>query len=96
MMCQNCNCDFFEKCSIVGYMPIGFCCEHCFLYDEYTTCLKSKTRVKEEVESDTEKLGEIKLVKASIEGNLLKVVIEHEDKKEKTLILDLKKYLEAI
>ncbi|MFX0104477.1 MAG: hypothetical protein ACFE75_03180 [Candidatus Hodarchaeota archaeon] len=77
-------------------MPIGFCCEHCFLYDEYKTCLKSKTRVKEEQESDTEKLGEIILVKASIEGNLLKVVIEHEDKKEKTLILDLKKYLEAI
>ena len=42
-MCHNCNCDFFEKCSIVGYMPVGFCCENCILYDEYTTCLKSKT-----------------------------------------------------
>lgn len=94
-MCQNCNCDFFEKCSIVGYMPIGFCCEHCYLYDEYRTCLKSKTKVGEKLEPDLEKLGEIKLIDSSIEGNLLKVVIKHKDRKEKTLLIDLKKHLEA-
>jgi hypothetical protein len=94
-MCKNCNCDYFEKCSIVGYMPIGFCCEHCYLYDEYTTCLSSKTKISEKEDLNAEKLGEIKLSKASIKGNLLKVVIKHEDKKEKTLIIDLKKYLET-
>ena len=94
-MCDKCNCDFFEKCSIVGYMPIGFCCEHCFLYDQYITCLKSKTGVGEEIKPDLEKLGEIKLMKTSIEGNLLKVVIEQKDKKEKTIIIDLTKNLES-
>ncbi|UCC20192.1 MAG: hypothetical protein JSV62_02600 [Promethearchaeota archaeon] len=94
-MCKNCNCEYFEKCSIVGFMPVGFCCENCFLYDEYTTCLKSKTRTKEEKESDYEKMGLIKLISASIEGELLKVVIEHEEKKEKTLVIDLNKYLES-
>ena len=94
-MCHNCNCDFFENCSIVGYMPVGFCCENCYLYDEYTTCLKSKTRVEKEKESDKEKLPVIELIGASIEGDLLKVVITHKEKKEKTLFIDLKKYLEA-
>ncbi len=94
-MCHNCNCDFFEKCSIVGYMPVGFCCENCFLYDEYTTCLKSKSREGEEIEEDSKKVSEIKLINASIVGGLLKVVIEREEEKEKTLLIDLKKYLEA-
>jgi hypothetical protein len=94
-MCKNCNCDYFEKCSIVGYMPIGFCCEHCYLYDEYTTCLLSKTKISEKEDLNAKKIGEIKLTKASVEGNLLKVVIKHEDKKEKKLIIDLKKYLET-
>jgi len=90
MMCQNCNCDFFDRCSIVGYMPIGFCCESCFLYDAHTTCLKSKSKSKEEIE-----VGDIKLISALIEGQLLKVVIEHQEKEEKTLLIDLKKYLKS-
>ena len=94
-MCQNCNCDFFEKCSIVGYMPIGFCCENCYLYDAFHTCLETKSKLKEEEETNSAKLREIKLNSASIEGNLLKVVIEHEDDKMKTIIIDLKKYLES-
>ena len=90
-MCQNCNCDFFEKCSIVGYMPIGFCCENCFLYDKHHTCLETKSKV----EVGSGELTEIKLNSASIEGNLLKVEIEHEKDKKKTIIIDLKKYLES-
>ncbi|MHA2281891.1 MAG: hypothetical protein ACXAC5_13695 [Promethearchaeota archaeon] len=76
-------------------MPVGFCCESCFLYDEYTTCLKSKTTGVATVEEKAETLGEMKLIKASIEGELLKVVIEHMDDKEKTLFIDLKKYLQS-
>ncbi|MFX1343951.1 MAG: hypothetical protein ACFFAI_02500 [Promethearchaeota archaeon] len=95
MMCQNCNCDFFDRCSIVGYMPIGFCCENCYLYDEYTTCLKSKTKSELEKEPGVETISEIKLSHASIEGKLLKVIITQKDEKEKTLLIDLKKYLES-
>ena len=92
-MCQNCNCDFFDRCSIVGYMPIGFCCENCYLYDENHTCLETKSKGKE-AKSSVE-LSEIKLSSASIEGKLLKVVIKHEDDKKRTIIIDLKKYLES-
>ncbi len=92
-MCQNCNCDFFDRCSIVGYMPIGFCCENCHLYDEFVTCLKSKNNVNGEIELKTASIGEIKLINASIEGELLKVVIKQEHEREKTLFIDLKKYL---
>jgi hypothetical protein len=73
-------------------MPVGFCCENCDLYDEFTTCLKSKPTI--DKESETTKLEEIKLINSKIEGNLLKVVIEHQDEKKRTLIIDLTKYLE--
>ncbi len=94
-MCQNCNCDFFDRCSIVGYMPIGFCCENCYLYDEYHTCLKSKTKREEEKEPRIESVRELKLINASIDGELLKVRITQTGEKEKTLLIDLKKYLES-
>ncbi|MBY8983551.1 MAG: hypothetical protein KGD65_00630 [Candidatus Lokiarchaeota archaeon] len=76
-------------------MPVGFCCENCFLYDEYTTCLKSKPSSRVDVEEMAGNLGEIKLISASIEGELLKVIIEHVDEKKKTLFIDLKKYLQS-
>jgi len=95
MMCQNCNCDFFDRCSIVGYMPIGFCCENCYLYDKYRTCLNSKTKGEEEKEPRVESVREIKLMNASIDGELLKVRITQTGEKEKTLLIDLKKYLES-
>jgi hypothetical protein len=74
-------------------MPIGFCCENCHLYDELVTCLKSKPKVNEEIEQKSEVLGKITLKSTSIEGELLKVVIEQENEKKKTLYIDLKKYL---
>ena len=95
MMCKNCNCDFFDRCSIVGYMPVGFCCENCFLYDEYTTCLKSKSSSRLDIEERAGSLGEIKLISTSIEGELLKVIIELGDETKKTLFIDLTKYLES-
>jgi hypothetical protein len=76
-------------------MPVGFCCESCFLYDEYTTCLKSKPKSKVSVEEKADDVGDIELINASIEGELLKVTIEHGDEKEKTLFIDLKKYLQS-
>ena len=94
ILCKNCSCDNYEKCSIVGYMPIGFCCSLCYLYDEHNICLNlSKNR--NNLNSTPSLRSKIKLIKASIEGDLLKVVITHKEKKEKTLFIDLKKYLEA-
>ncbi|MHA1510067.1 MAG: hypothetical protein ACTSO6_15370 [Promethearchaeota archaeon] len=77
-MCNNCNCDGYDKCSIVGYLPFGFCCSHCFLYNESHTCLSTKTKHLEE---------------DSIEGSFLRVVIENKGE-EIPIDIDLKKHLE--
>ncbi|MFX0027666.1 MAG: hypothetical protein ACFE8B_00530 [Candidatus Hermodarchaeota archaeon] len=76
-------------------MPIGFCCENCYLYDEYTTCLKSKSKSEEEDKVGTEVIEELKLANATIEGDLLKIIISQRDGKEQTIFIDLKKYLKS-
>lgn len=30
-MCNSCDCEVIDKCSIRGYMPVGSCCEECVL-----------------------------------------------------------------
>jgi len=92
-MCNNCNCDGYDKCSIVGYLPIGFCCSHCYLYNETHTCLLIKTKLLEEETISKVSEGEIKLISSSIEGNLLRVVIENKGE-EIPINIDLKKHLE--
>ena len=92
-MCNNCNCDGYDKCSIVGYLPIGFCCSHCFLYDETRTCLLTKTKHLEESAISKGPKVEIKLISTSIEGSLLRVVVESKDQ-QIPIYIDLKKHLE--
>jgi hypothetical protein len=74
-------------------MPIGFCCENCFLYDKYTTCLKSKNKSEEEDKPGTGNIKDLKLVNATIEEDLLKVTLSQKDGEEKTIYIDLKKHL---
>ena len=92
-MCNNCNCNNYEQCSIVGYMPVGFCCSKCQLYDEAHTCLKTKT--KREVlntEETVGKLEDLTPISTSIEDGILKVEIGVKDKK-KEIYIDLQKQL---
>ena len=89
-MCNNCNCDAYDQCSIVGYMPVGFCCSKCVLYDENHTCLKTKTK-----RDMNEKAGigeEIRPLSTSIENGMLKVVIGKKDEKI-PIFIDLQKQL---
>ena len=39
-MCNHCDCGqgMAEQCSILGSMPIGFCCENCIGYENRHTC----------------------------------------------------------
>jgi hypothetical protein len=37
-MCNNCECDGIDRCSIVGYQSFGACCTLCAHYDEEHTC----------------------------------------------------------
>jgi hypothetical protein len=76
-------------------MPVGFCCENCFLYDKYTTCLKSKSKSEEKEETGTEVIEQIALKDATIEGDLLKIIISQKDGEVKTIYFDLKKHLKS-
>ncbi|NVM18330.1 MAG: hypothetical protein HWN80_11490 [Candidatus Lokiarchaeota archaeon] len=82
-MCNNCNCEAYDLCSIVGYMPVGFCCTKCYLYNEEHICLKSRTK---------EKVSKIEPVSATIENGVLKVVIK-KNEEEVPLVIDLDKHL---
>ena len=78
-------------CSIVGYMPIGFCCSYCILCNEKHTCLHTESKP----ESTLTKLKkELKLVSAEIKKDLLLVVIE-QDGKEFPLNIDIRKYFKS-
>lgn len=88
-MCKECSCDNIEKCSIIGFMPIGFCCEKCQLFVDECLCENVKEITKSEI-SDKE----IKLIHAAIEGENLKVVIE-KDGKRIPLHFDLDKFLSS-
>lgn len=37
-MCNHCECENEEKCSIIGNLPIGFCCQKCLQYEEHNKC----------------------------------------------------------
>ena len=91
-MCKQCSCYNYEKCSIVGFIPVGFCCELCILFSNENVCdnitCKIETSTSEIIE------GKIKLVHASIEGEFLKVVIEHKGKKI-PLHFNVKDYLDS-
>ena len=92
-MCNNCNCDDYDLCSIVGHMPVGFCCSKCILYDEERTCLKMKTKRSIASPASAEDESEdIHPVSTSIENGMLKVVVEQKDK-EIPIFIDLKKQL---
>ncbi len=94
IMCNNCNCDNYDKCSIVGFMPIGFCCSNCYLYNEEHTCLKTKTKHLTHHKLIGKELGEeIKPISSSIEDGLLKVIIKKNDEKI-PIYIDLQKHLE--
>ncbi|MFW9827915.1 MAG: hypothetical protein ACFFEY_10000 [Candidatus Thorarchaeota archaeon] len=82
-MCNNCNCEAYDKCSIVGYMPVGFCCTKCYLYNEQHTCLESRTKGK---------VVKVEALSASIEDGILRVVVK-KGEKEVPLVIDLDKQL---
>jgi len=94
-MCNSCNCDNYDKCSIVGYMPVGFCCSKCYLYDEHHTCLNTKTKRKTALtQEDEEKREELKPISTTIENGVVKVVVGKKDKK-KEIYIDLQKHLDS-
>jgi hypothetical protein len=61
-MCNECDCDNYEMCSIVGNIPIGFCCPNCRYYSGESACERSKIKIewrKKEIAAKTELLREV-------------------------------------
>jgi hypothetical protein len=94
-MCNNCNCDNYDLCSIVGHMPAGFCCSKCELYDEARTCMKMKTK-HESSATETNHIEHIEPINAKIKNGIIQVDLSVGDKDEKIPIyIDLKKQFES-
>lgn len=94
-MCNNCNCDFYDRCSIVGHITSPFhCCEKCDLYDEAHTCLKMNSKRKDSGEEKKYPLPKIRPITTIIENGILKVVVE-QNGEEFPLYIDIEKQLSA-
>ncbi len=79
---------------MVGYMPVGFCCTRCIIYDEKCTCLTMPLKSKEKDQIDLENASTILTpISTKIEGGMLKVVLEQEGKKI-PIVIDFKKQFE--
>ena len=62
-MCNNCNCDNYYQCSIVGQINSpGFCCPHCVGYDVELTCLKARFNYESIIPKDVIKHPEKTLI----------------------------------
>ncbi|MHA1658003.1 MAG: hypothetical protein ACTSUT_02625, partial [Promethearchaeota archaeon] len=79
-------------CSIVGNLPVGFCCSKCYLYDENHTCLNSNTNLKSISAGNLEE--DFEPISTSIEDGMIKVVIK-QNEKEIPLLIDIKKQLQS-
>lgn len=44
-MCNSCSCENADRCSVVGCVPVGFCCPKCEFYNESLDCIRSQVRV---------------------------------------------------
>ncbi|MHA1689490.1 MAG: hypothetical protein ACTSUN_09185 [Promethearchaeota archaeon] len=50
-MCNYCDCENMHLCSIVGTIPLGFCCPKCVYYNEEHTCYRSQWNVQSRIPS---------------------------------------------
>lgn len=41
-MCNECKCtdDLYDRCSIIGYIPVGYCCSMCVNHELRHECDK--------------------------------------------------------
>jgi hypothetical protein len=46
-MCNFCDCENYDRCSIIGNIPMGFCCPKCVNFNEERSCKRSVSKVEE-------------------------------------------------
>ncbi|TFF90977.1 MAG: hypothetical protein EU548_00305 [Promethearchaeota archaeon] len=57
-MCNYCECDNEELCSIKGQIPIGFCCPKCDFYLDGSTCERLKEKVQQRYKNHEKEMRE--------------------------------------
>jgi flagellar motor component MotA len=57
-MCNYCECENEQLCSIKGQIPTGFCCPKCNFYIDGTTCERLREKVQKRVETHREEIQE--------------------------------------
>lgn len=64
-----------DQCSIVGNIPLGFCCPQCDFYEEGGTCSrlkeqvdKKKEKYREDIEIVQKMLGKMKISDEDLEN----------------------------
>lgn len=55
-MCNGCDCENYDLCSIALSIPLGFCCPKCANFNEAHTCLKSKAKTEQSIKSKTKNI----------------------------------------
>lgn len=61
-MCNYCECDNADKCSIVGNIPIGFCCPNCVYYEGEKACKRSKEMTQARIGSKEKELETLRKI----------------------------------
>ena len=61
-MCNYCECENYELCSIVGNIPLGFCCPKCAHYNGEHTCLHSKMKTEQSITAKKEKIQALRSI----------------------------------
>ena len=67
-MCNYCECENSDKCSIVGNIPLGFCCPKCIYYTADHTCLNSKMRTEKSIQSKIKQIEALRSAFQKEEG----------------------------
>ena len=75
-MCNNCDCENSEQCSIIGHQPLSACCSICVEWDEAHTCEHYQSIVAECTEAKIVQLIPNKIVK-KVKGRIEEISLEH-------------------
>lgn len=74
-MCNSCDCENSDQCSIVGYQPKSACCSLCANWDEAHSCVNYQTMLAECTESKIVDLIPNKIVK-KVKGSIKEISLD--------------------
>lgn len=76
-MCNYCDCENADKCSIVGNIPIGFCCPQCMYYEGETTCRRLREQTEARIQSKQKDIKALQSILGKSEKKITKKQLEN-------------------